>query len=62
MKAAREVWASFLERQSLDSWKILQVDGEVRRQWGKGQNLWGSLHLENERKKKSEGDIQQSKG
>ena len=43
----------------MESQKVIQADNEVRRKWGKGQALWGSLYLENEKKQKDEGDIQQ---
>ena len=43
----------------MESQKVIQVDDEVRRKWGKGQAFGGSLYLEDEKKQKDEGDIQQ---
>ena len=49
----------FSARQRLESQNVIRVDDEVRRKWGKGQALWVSLYLEDEKKQKNEGDVQQ---
>ena len=49
----------FSARQRLESQNVIQVDDEVRRKWGKRQALWVSLYLEDEKKQKNEGDVQQ---